>query len=539
MNRCTSSLLLPIAVFVLSVATLAETPNAASGRAADGATGLTIQNGWYVHNGKVVWGYCQHNGWWRAGQRPNLARNAPGEIGPNRTEDLDRLTDAMLRFAYPGFEHNFGLWYDRRRDAHDQARRTDVRVVPPFLEQPWVRSDRGRAWDGLPKYDLTQFNAWYFRRLEEFADLCDRKGTILFHNFYMQHALLETNAHYVDFPWRPVNCIQPTDLPDRAPAANGFYDVSHPLRRELHRTYIRKCLEVLGGNTNVVYLCSEEYTGPLSFMRFWLDTIIEWEGETGRDVHVGLSATKDVLDAVLDDPVRGPRVDTIDLRYWWYKPDGTLFAPLGGRQIPARFTGAFTPDNLTPITAMTQHYTDRGMGQIDTTSTEQVYRQIREYRQRYPQKAILHHLPATQRQSWAMLMAGASMLVGQLPYPEKADPSAYISPELCRTIQPTYDFIREQLAETLPRCKPANPMLDNPDGVWCLSDDLDTFLFYIRDGKRLRLNRSQVSGEFQARWFNPRSGEVAGGKLVEAGKQAEFQPPNAEDWVLYMQRSGP
>ena len=131
------------------------------------------------------------------------------------------------------------------------------------------------------------------------------------------------------------------------------------------------------------------------------------------------------------------------------------------------------------------------------------------------------------------------MLVGQLPYPEKADPSAYISPELCRTIQPTYDFIREQLAETLPRCKPANPMLDNPDGVWCLSDDLDTFLFYIRDGKRLRLNRSQVSGEFQARWFNPRSGEVAGGKLVEAGKQAEFQPPNAEDWVLYMQRSGP
>ena len=177
------------------------------------STGLTLDNGWYVHRGKVVWGLAQHNGWWRAGQRPNIARNAPGLIGPNRTEDLDRLTSAMLRFGYPGFEHNFGLWYDRRRDAHDQAQRKDDKVVPPFLEQPWARSDKGKAWDGLSTYDLTKFNNWYFHRLKQFADLCDHKGTLLFHNHYMQHALLETSAHYVDFPWRPANCIQNTELP--------------------------------------------------------------------------------------------------------------------------------------------------------------------------------------------------------------------------------------------------------------------------------------------------------------------------------------
>ena len=83
------------------------------------STGLQVLNGWYVNNGSVVWGNAQHNGWWRAGQRPNLTRNAPGQIGPNRTEDLEKLTGNMLRYGYPGFEHNFGLWYDRRRDAHD------------------------------------------------------------------------------------------------------------------------------------------------------------------------------------------------------------------------------------------------------------------------------------------------------------------------------------------------------------------------------------------------------------------------------------
>ena len=130
MNRYKMAIISPFLLFALSVATSAETPVVRGRRSAKSATGLTVQNGWYVHNGKVVWGFCQHNGWWREGQRPNLARNALGEIGPNRTEDLDRLTDAMLRFGYPGFEHNFGLWYDRRRDAHDQSRRNDDRVVP-------------------------------------------------------------------------------------------------------------------------------------------------------------------------------------------------------------------------------------------------------------------------------------------------------------------------------------------------------------------------------------------------------------------------
>jgi len=263
----------------------------------------------------------------------------------------------MLRFSYPGYEHNYGLWYDRRRDQHDTARRTNAKVIPPFLEQPWARSGHGTAWDGLTKYDLAKFNDWYFQRIKAFADLCDAKGTILFFNFYMQHALLETPAHYVDFPWRPANCLQSTQMPDRLPAANVFYDVSNRVRRKLHQVYIRKCLDVLGSNTNVVFLCSEEYTGPQSFMQFWLENVLAWEGESGRRVHIGLSATKDVVDAVLAEPRYATRIATVDLRYWWYQPDGSLVAPAGGKQVAARYK----------------------FGVQQTTPT-QFHRQIREYR---------------------------------------------------------------------------------------------------------------------------------------------------------------
>ena len=55
-----------------------------------------------------------------------------------------------------------------------------------------------------------------------------------------------------------------------------IYDVSHPARREFHRAYIRKSLENLAGNSNVIQVLGEEYTGPLSFVQFWLDTIAEW-----------------------------------------------------------------------------------------------------------------------------------------------------------------------------------------------------------------------------------------------------------------------
>ena len=91
---------------------------------------------------------------------------------------------------------------------------------------PWARSGQGRDWNGLSKYDLTRFNPWFFQRVKDFADLADTQGRILYHNFYFQHALQETRADYVDFPWRPVNCLQATGLAGEKPASAGPFSIS-------------------------------------------------------------------------------------------------------------------------------------------------------------------------------------------------------------------------------------------------------------------------------------------------------------------------
>jgi hypothetical protein len=285
--------------------------------------------------------YTRRQGWsWFQGQMapslapsfgPAITRFAPGRTGPGLTDDLEQVAAAMK----PGevFEHHYGLWYDRRRVNHNFDGSPDRRtgeVWAPFMELPWLRSGRGRAWDGLSKYDLTRFNPWYFERVKAFADQADRRGVVLQYDFYFQHWLLESRSHYVDFPWRPVNALQATDLPNEVPAAEAFWDVSHPERRRLHRLYIRKTLDVLKDNRNVVFSLDPEYTGPLSFVRFWLDTIAEWERQTGREVHVNLQIPKDQLDGILADRVQRPRVTAAGVHHWVYRPDGALFAVRGG-----------------------------------------------------------------------------------------------------------------------------------------------------------------------------------------------------------------
>lgn len=494
--------------------------------------GLQIVNGWFTQDARAIWGAGQHNGWW-GGYRRNdnwihyykvrtaLCRRDPNRVGPSFTEDLDQLADAMVRYGYPGFEHNYGLWFDRRRDNHDTEQRTDGQVQPPFLEQPWARSGRGTAWDGLSQYDLTRFNPWYFSRLKQFATLCRARGCVLFHNFYMQHALLEQQAHYVDFPWRPANCVQQTDMPDSFPAANVFYDVTNERRRELHRLYIRKCLDELGDQTNVVHLIGEEYTGPLSFMQFWIDTILEWQQQTGKRVQIGLVGTQDVIDAILADPMRGPHVSVLCLSYWWYNADGTLHAPEGGKEVAGRYTGEL----------------------VDATSAASLHRQIREYRLRYPDKAIIQHHRIEVEKVWAFLMGGGSMIFSGMQYrdslPPKESwepPDTYVAPEESLVVQPTYDFIRRRLATSLPRMKPSDAVGDT-DRCWCLAEKGRQYLAFALQGGPISVDLSDAPGKrFNARWFDPRSGALtpAGDGVVSGGAAASFVAPDDRCWALWL-----
>ena len=353
-----------------------------------GTVGSLYSIPWW--SGRVKDNFCQREA------RPAITRFVPGREGTGWTDRIDSVVSYLKNNGYGALDHHYGLWYDLRRTDHERVRRADGDVWAPFYEQPFARSGQGTAWDGLSRYDLTKPNEWYWSRLREFADKAAKEGIMLFNHHYFQHNILEAGAHWVDSPWRPVNNINDTPFPEPVPFAGDkrifmaeqFYDETNPTLRPLHCQYIRMCLDQLKDQPNVVHLISAEYTGPLHFTRFWLETIAEWKQETGRHPLIALSCTRDVQDSLLNDPILNKVVDIIDIRYWHYNTEG-LWAPEGGK-------------NMAPRQWM------RKM-KVGKTGFDEAYHAVREMRDRYPDKAVTFFAQQYPNYGWAILMAGGSM----------------------------------------------------------------------------------------------------------------------------------
>ena len=337
--------------------------------------------------------------------RPAVTRFVPGREGTGWTDRLDSVVAFLHGNGYSSLSHHYGLWYDLRRTDHERVRRADGDVWAPFYEQPFSRTGLGTAWDGLSRYDLTRPNEWYWGRLRRFADLAAEHNILLFHHHYFQHNILEAGAHWVDCPWRPVNNINlqcPAVLPPGSPfpepvpfagdkrifVAEQFYNEQDSVLHPLHQQYIRMCMDQLKDQPNAVHLISGEYTGPLHFTRFWLQTIADWEQEVGRRPLVALSCTRDAQDSIMDDPALSPVVDIIDIRYWHYNTQG-LWAPREGR-------------NMAPRQWMRKE-------RVGKTTFTEAYRAVSEMRQRYPDKAVTFFAQQYPQYGWAILMAGGSL----------------------------------------------------------------------------------------------------------------------------------
>ncbi|MBQ7420891.1 MAG: pectate lyase, partial [Prevotella sp.] len=364
---------------------------------------IAVRDGRLVRDGALLVGGRHNTPWWNGRVREPAIEKAtyavtrfiPGMEGRGATDRLDSVVAEMKKTNILVFNQNYGLWYDRRRDDHERVRRRDGDVWPPFYEQPFARSGQGTAWDGLSKYDLKRLNKWYYQRLDAFAVKAESEGMLLLHQHYFQHNILEAGAHWVDCPWRTANNINESGFPEPVPftgdkrvfMAEYFYDVDHPVHRELHRNYILQTLDAFKDRPNVVHSIGEEFTGPLHFVQFWLDTVHEWEQQTGRKVLISLAVNKDVQDAILSDSARSQVVDIIDIEQWYYHQKG-IYAPEGGV-------------NMAP-----RQYMRKIKG--GSVRFEDVYRAVSEYRKAYPDKAVAYYAQKYPEMCWAVLMAGGS-----------------------------------------------------------------------------------------------------------------------------------
>ncbi len=466
---------------------------------------LSLSNGWLVCDGRLLVGQSLPLRWWQGNVRPSeatkfgerLSRFVPGRIGEGYTDDLNEIADKMQEAGQVLVDHHYGLWYDRRREDHERIRRMDGQVWPPFYEMPFARSGQGAAWDGLSRYDLTKYNPWYWGRLKAFADICEARGLVLFNENYFQHNILEAGAHWVDSPWRTANNINGTGFPEPPPFAGDkrifmaplFYDTASPVRRELHRAYIRQCLENFRGQANVIQFTSGEFSGPLPFMQFWLDTVGEWKRESGLKPLIALAAPKDVQDAILTDTKRVDEVDVICFRYWWRTDKGN-YEPKGGQ-------------NLAPRQSLRQW---KGGMPGDRHLAEMAA----EYRARFPGKAVIAQSEDNDLHlaGWQFLCAG-----GSLP-----------------NIPQTTD---EGLLKSVVEMKPV-PILDQDRG-WCLGAKGKGYLVYLKKPGEIELDLSGDTSEFVVRRIEETSGRgTAETARITGGNKIKLMADKKSTAVIWL-----
>lgn len=465
---------------------------------------FAIENGWIVHDGKLATGHRYTPTWWRGTLRAeeapafghNVTRFAPGRMGTGLTEDVPTVVQDMASHGFAAYDHHYGLWYDRRRDDHLMVRRKDGEVAPPFYEQPFARSGHGTAWDGLSQYNLETYNPWYWNRLQQFARLGEDEGIVLFNQHFFQHNILEAGAHWADCPWRPANNINDVGLPEPPPyigdkrlfMAQHFYSAEYANLRSLQRRYIRQCLEAFRDRENVLQMTSAEFTGPLEFVQFWVDTIREWEEGTATDALVALSCTKDVQDAILTDPVRSLLVEVIDIRYWTYDKNLELYAPEGGKYLAPR-----------------QHMRQL---QPEASSFASIVKAVSEYRTKYPDKPVIYNADMFCRspnEGWAVLMGGGSLPDVRLP---------------------------AGLLESIPEMHPDTTRFKGAN-QWCLAAPNGKLLVYFQDtSAQVEIPGGEASATYDIRWIDTKTGQVMSTETMEASLSLQFTPKTHAAWII-------
>jgi Family of unknown function (DUF6298)/Putative collagen-binding domain of a collagenase len=270
---------------------------------------------------------------------------------------------------------------------------------------------------------------------------------------------------------------------------------------------------------NVVFGVGFQYAGPLAFQRFFLDTVADWEKANGSTVMVALTTSKDITDAILADPVRGPMISVIDQRYWQYMSDGTLCEPRGGQNLAFREMSA-------------QRFGKDGGDTAPPTAPWQIYRQVREYRDRFPSRAIV---------AWhggcgpipVLMAGGAEALVG--------NPASGQTAAADRNDEAFNAFVRNQLAGELAAMTPADGLLADSEHNWCLTDGKQTWLIYSTAGDTVRVLRDVPVDACRKTWFDPRTGAIRQADSVAraAVSEAAISKPDNNAWLLLLRRANP
>jgi uncharacterized repeat protein (TIGR01451 family) len=140
----------------------------------------------------------------------------------------------------------------------------------------WARTGSGTANDGLPKFDLTQWDSNFWNQLDAACAYAQSKNIYVDVMLFDECSIKGKATCWVNNPFNPQNNVNGLNL--SASAGNngnpgGFYDLTNSALMAFEQSYVAKLVSVTSKYPNVIYEVCNEYTGPWNWESQWINYI--------------------------------------------------------------------------------------------------------------------------------------------------------------------------------------------------------------------------------------------------------------------------
>jgi hypothetical protein len=394
---------------------------------------------------------------------------------------FDTLKENGLNFAKVWIFYGVEAEYDSETAFDDYHR---------FNLLPYLRTGPGLANDGRPKYDLAQFNPYYFERIAAACAAARARGVyvhlVLIDGWIFRipvlwkfHAYnIDNNVNHVDGD--PRRTGMSTD-PDQGSCSLGNVQVL-----EVEKAYLRRIVDAVNDFDNVLFEVSNENYYNL-----------EWE----------LSIAKFVHEYEKGKP-RQHLVMPLDL------PDHDYGGVTYGAEAKNDHTKSWKTWDLAQL--HDRLLAARGLKQpliYDTDGIES------------------DDNPVQRKGFWTAFVSGGHVNYTDYSFQPEigGDERGLRRAELRRQLGHLASFTRQVRFWEM---HPAD--LVRSGGAYALASRREAVV-YLPSGGNVDVNLEGMPGSLRAKWYNPRNGLFSQPSAVTGGRTQSFDAPDHHDWVLYLQ----
>jgi hypothetical protein len=406
--------------------------------------------------------------------------------------------NAYLDFLSTNHHNFFRLWAEGL-----PKKNWDLQDAGPWYQSPqaWLRTGPGIATDGLPKFDLTQFNQAYFDRMRLRIQQANARGmyvsVMLFDGYHIQFDRRDDDG----YPLTGTNNINGVD--DGGGTRSEDLSVIPAAVLAAEENYVTKVIDTVNDLPNVLYEIANEAG---SYSTTWQQHFISF-------------------------------VKTYEASKPFRHPVGFTYQYDGGSDTTLYASSAdwVSPSDNQPANDGTHH--------VILNDTDHSY---------YWVSMKSEGAQSNRDFVWRNFTAGNSALFMDpylMPWTSNGNvrnaPGGCVSGPSCTTLDPMWDSIRKNIGYMLDY---ANGKLDlvkmtpqpslSSIGL-CLANAVSTgaeYLVYADLGVPFTLNLSATTRTLTVEWLNPSTGAITSGGTITGGSSSRtFTPPiSGEDAVLYL-----